>query len=531
MKFSLKKIMFLCAFLGSIQVAITQIVICPIIPQPQKSQKQNTIFKINATTKIVCDDEFQLQAQYLQNELLRYKNIAAPIKNSVTGIGFIVLKKNKKIVNDSESYSIKMNGEKVEILASSSVGIFNGITSFIQLVRLSDTKNFDTQVDCWNIEDAPQYSWRGLMLDESRHFFGKNKVKMILDWMATYKMNHFHWHLTDGSGWRIEIKQYPKLALVGGIGNYTDPCSPAMYYTQDDIKEIVQYAAERFIVVIPEIEMPGHATAANRAYPEYSGGGSAKYPDFTYNPGKEAVYSCLTNILKEVDVLFPSQMIHIGGDEVHYGNEKWATDSLVRTLMEKEKLPDLKSVETYFFKRMADSVTNMGNKVLAWDEVADSDLSPSNTIVFYWRDDKPEQLQKALDKGFSVVLSPRHPMYFDYVQDTTLVYGPSPKSLKNNTVEDVYNFTKNSIPVVYSASSKVLGIQANLWTESVVTEQQLDFMLFPRLAALSEAAWSNLPKDFELFKVRLKKHFDLYKAESVYYFDVFDKKNTAEPVP
>src|SRR5687768_17077897 len=156
------------------------------------------------------------------------------------------------------------------------------------------------------------------MLDESRHFFGKETVKMLLDQMALYKLNKFHWHLTDAPGWRIEIKQYPRLTLVGGIGNSTDSLAPASYYTQDEIAEIVAYASARQITVIPEIDIPGHATAANGAYPEFSGGGTAKYPEFTFNPGKEGTYQYLTNILREVNVLFPAGIIHIGGDEVSF---------------------------------------------------------------------------------------------------------------------------------------------------------------------------------------------------------------------
>ena len=523
-------ILFLCFFYSFVYSTVVGTDLCPIIPLPDYCQKQDMTFGLNSNTIIICDSLFQSQAYFFQKELLLHKKIAISLKNSASSSTAILLKYYKIYNISPESYSIKMSRNVVEIRAGSNVGMFNGITSFLQLVRQTEVKDFVVKVHCWNIEDAPRYSWRGLMLDESRHFFGKKKVKQILDWMAFYKLNRFHWHLTDATAWRLEIKQYPKLALIGGIGDYTDSYSPALYYTQDDIKEIVQYASERFIVVVPEIDMPGHAAAANRAYPEYSGGGSKQYPDFTFNPGKDSVYQFLTNILKETDVLFPSQMIHIGGDEVHYGNEKWATDKYVKNLMKKEKIPDLKSLENYFFRRMADSVTNMGNKVLAWDEVADSELSPSNTIVFYWRDDKPEQLQKALDKGFSIVLSPRHPMYFDYVQDTLQTYGPDYKKFSYNSIEHIYNFTKETIPVIYPDSCNILGVQANLWTEGIITEQRLNYMLFPRIAALAETAWSNTPKDFEKFKERLKGHLNLYKEDEIYYSDPFNRELTGEPI-
>lgn len=502
---------------------------CPVIPLPNSAEKQDCKFVLSGNAVIVTDPQFDEQAYFLQKELLRYKGIAISINSKAASSNQIVLKFDKADSN-VDSYSIKMNQNTVEIKANNKEGIFNGMMTFMQLVRLSDTKD-SAMVECWNVKDTPRYAWRGFMLDESRHFFGKEKVEQILDWMATYKLNHFHWHLTDAAGWRLEIKQYPKLALIGGIGNYTDPFAPAKYYTQEDIKEIVRYASERFITIVPEIDMPGHASAANRAYPEFSGGGSAAYPDFTFNPGKDSVYKFLTNVLKEADALFPSQMIHIGGDEVHYGNEKWNTDKDVKNLMQKESLPDLKSVENYFFGRMAQSLFNMNNKVLAWDEVADSNLPTSNTIVFFWRDTKPEQLQKLLDKGFSIVLSPRHPFYLDYMQDTFQIYGPDWRHFSTNSIERIYNFSEKEFPVVFPKNPKILGVQANLWTERVLTEQRLDYMLFPRMAALAETAWIDSgTKNFDAFKQRLKSHLRLYKEDNIYYSDPFDRGLTGEPV-
>ncbi len=278
--------------------------------------------------------------------------------------------------------------------------------TFVQLARLSAKGKSGISVPCWRIQDQPAMGWRGFMLDESRHFFGKQTVKLLLDEMALYKLNRFHWHLTDEPGWRIEIKQYPRLATVGGIGNRTDTLAPAAYYTQEDVKEIIAYAAVRGITVIPEIDMPGHATAANKAYPEFSGGGTAKYPEFTFNPGKEGTYQYLTNILREVNDLFPAHMIHIGGDEVSFGSASWNTDPYVQSLMKKEKLNTLVDVEHYFLRRMTDSVIAMRSKLLGWDEVSAAGLPVNETVVFWWRQEKPGQLKIALDKGYKVVLCP-----------------------------------------------------------------------------------------------------------------------------
>ena len=277
--------------------------------------------------------------------------------------------------------------------------------------------------------------------------------------------------------------------------------------------------------------MPGHASAASKAYPEFSGGGSPTYPGYTFNPGKDSVYTYLTDILKEVDALFPSQVIHLGGDEVHYGNQDWNTNKDIQDLMKHEKMKNLKDVENYFFQRMADSLLLIHNKVAAWDEVADSQLSPEHTIVFFWRQNRPEQLQKSLDRKFNIVLCPRLPMYLDYAQDTLQVHGVDWRKFSCNSYQKVYSFSPQDIPVKYPKNCNILGIQANLWTERIETEDRLDYMLFPRIAALAENAWTKeMNKNINSFNIRLKKQFDLYKKDHIYYSDPFTPKETGEPV-
>ena len=277
--------------------------------------------------------------------------------------------------------------------------------------------------------------------------------------------------------------------------------------------------------------MPGHASAASKAYPEFSGGGSPKYPGYTFNPGKDSVYTYLTDILKEVDALFPSQVIHLGGDEVHYGNQDWNTNKDIQDLMKHEKMKNLKDVENYFFQRMADSLLLIHNKVAAWDEVADSQLSPEHTIVFFWRQNRPEQLQKSLDRKFNIVLCPRLPMYLDYAQDTLQVHGVDWRKFSCNSYQKVYSFSPQDIPVKYPKNCNILGIQANLWTERIETEDRLDYMLFPRMAALAENAWTKEKnKNINSFNIRLKKQFNLYKKDHIYYSDPFTPKETGEPV-
>lgn len=501
---------------------------CPIIPLPNQYAAVNRTFILgNQTSVIVRDEAFRESAYFLENEILRYTGIS--VSKQPNAFSSIVLQRSKKSADFSKgSYWLEMNNKQITISAADDVGVFNGIVSLLQLVMESPKEHNSISVKCWNIKDYPAYAWRGLMLDESRHFFGKHVVKKILDQMALLKLNRFHWHLTDQPGWRIQIKKYPWLTLIGGIGNYSDSLAPAAYYTQEDIREIIAYANERHITVIPEIDMPGHATAANRAYQSFSGGGSGKFANFTFNPGKEGTYQYLTDILREVSILFPSGWIHLGGDEVSFGSKSWATDTSAQTLMHNENLKDLSAVEHYFFRRMTDSALKLFRKVLAWDEVADASLPPDSIIIFWWRQDKPEQLKKALEKSYDVVLCPRIPLYFDFVQDSTHKQG---RRWGNDfsSLEKVYNFSDS----LYSGMSKwkdqVLGIQANLWTETVASKRRLEFLLFPRIAALAEAAWTKENnRDYQDFLSRLKPHLLQYKNEGIYYFNPFSPAKTPE---
>lgn len=509
---------------------------CPIIPAPQYSQKVASQFQLSSKTRVFFNKELSSEAFFLQHELLKNVGVSVTLCDDHNNIDaaetkiILELSQNGQDYNSDEAFSMTMSEDQVRIVARENKGIFYGLISFMHLTRLSLNENNMILVDCWNMKDQPRFEWRGFMLDESRHFFGKEKVKQLLDWMALYKLNKFHWHLTDSQGWRIEIKQYPKLTVVGGIGNFYNPYAEAQFYTQEEIKEIVRYAKERFIEIIPEIDMPGHASAANRAYPEYSGGGSKAYPDFTFNPGKEEVYAYLTNILREVDALFPSQMIHLGGDEVRYGNNMWGSNEDIQNLMKREGLEELVEVEHYFFERMSDSLFNMNNKLIAWDEVADINTDPEKTIVYFWRQNRLEQLQKSLDKGYPIVMCPRLPMYLDYAQDSLQVHGVAWERFGVNSYDKIYNYTPFNYDVNYPEGSRILGIQANIWTERVITENRLDYLVFPRIAALAESAWTEeANKNLDDFNRRLKKQFELYKEDKVYYYDPFNPRNTGEP--
>ncbi len=502
-----------------------------IIPMPNKLMQKEGSFLLNQNTIIVADLKIQKLGWYLNNELLKLSKLSLTRFDQSNRPGiYLMIDPPRKSKNSEEAYTLEVNSDKVIIRSTTENGLFNGITSFLQLVSTAKKEKKSFFIPEVSIVDEPAFAWRGIMLDESRHFYGKEKVKSILDWMAFYKLNRFHWHLTDEPAWRLEIKKYPRLTLVGGIGNNLNPNAPAQYYTQEDIKEIVSYAADRFITVIPEVDMPGHATAANMAYPEYSGGGSKAHPEFTFNPGKEGTYKYLADIVKETNVLFPSGLIHLGGDEVSYGNEKWKSDTAINRLKQQENLPDDKAVERYFMKRMADSVYQMNAKVLVWDEMADAGLPVNETIIFWWRHDQLNQLKTALNNKYQTVLCPRLPLYFDFVQDSTHQYGRKWSKLYN-PIQQVYDFDPLKLVENPEQIHQILGIQANLWTETVPTTQRLDYLLFPRIAALAEAAWTNSAnKNGDRFMKSVKSHLPLYKQAGLYYYDPFIPLLHPEPV-
>ncbi|WP_316831766.1 beta-N-acetylhexosaminidase [Pedobacter aquatilis] len=500
-----------------------------IMPMPKHLVLGTSTFTLNAQATIFTPNENLIdQVNYLRQGLFDLKKINFIQRGSQKASIILALDKKAESKNP-EAYKLSIKPQQILITAQTPNGVFNGIQSLLQLVK-ANANNENTKLQVQEINDEPLYHWRGLMLDESRHFFGINKIKQLIDWMALYKLNRLHWHLTDEPAWRIEIKKYPKLTLVGGIGSFTDAFLPAQYYRQDQIKEIVSYAKARFIEVIPEIDMPGHATAANAAYPEYSGGGSKEHPEFTFNPGKPQTYQYLTDILKETQLLFPANILHIGGDEVSYGTDKWHTDTAILSLKKQMKLNTDQGVEKYFMRRMADSVFALNSKVSAWDEALSADLPVDKTIIFWWRHDKPDQLNQSLDKGYKTVLCPRLPFYFDFVQDSTHRYGRK-WDKKYNDILSVYHFDITKLVTNPNSLKNILGIQANLWTETAQSEQRLDYLLFPRIAALAERAWSNpRNKNDEDFLDRLKIHLPWYKKAGLNFYNPFNPPQTSEPV-
>ncbi len=512
-----RKLVFIITYL-LIQNVTAQIA---IIPQPLAFKMGQGELKLEGNFGVTGDAVFESSLHYLRKLMLGRFGIST--YTSLEKDAKMIVKLDSKLQH--EAYRLNIDRKGIAIYASDRSGIVNALASLEQVFTAAERKGNAFLLPVLNIEDKPQFGWRGFMLDESRHFFGKEKVKSLLDWMAFYKLNKFHWHLTDEPAWRLSIQKYPWLTQVGGIGNYLDPYAPVQYYSQADISEIITYAAERNIEVIPEIDMPGHATAANRAYPFLSGGGNEKHPDFTFHPAKNTTYTFLTDVLREVKTLFPSVYIHLGGDEVAFGSDAWDNDIKVQELKKTVGLKSNKEVEEYFIRRMADSVAGINGKIIVWDEMVDAKLAKDQTIMMWWRHDKPEQLNKILDKGYQVILTPRLPMYFDFVQQENHKYGR--KWGKGfNPLQDVFDFAGSQLDSLGKRKKQVLGIQANLWTETVTNVSRLDYLVFPRIAALAEAAWvPGTGRNFDEFAKKLKKHLPLYRDQGLYYFDPFKDSN------
>jgi len=434
-----------------------------------------------------------------------------------------------------EEYSITNKaGENLQIEGGKD-GVFYGLMSLAQLMFEAKSNPGITTPD---LRDMPAYSWRGMHLDVCRHFFPKEFIKKYIDLLAIHKMNTFHWHLTDDQGWRIEIKQYPLLTKIGSHRKETmveknfvpyvgDGKPVDGYYTQEEIKEIVSYAQDRHITIIPEIEMPGHALAALSAYPEYSCNKLPLEPmtkwgvsDDVFCSGESSI-RFLENILDEVMVLFPSTYIHIGGDEVP--KTRWKTCPTCQAVMKSNRLKNENELQSYFIKKIDAYVTSKGRSIIGWDEILEGGLAP-NAAVMSWRGEEGG-IAAAKQKHF-VVMSPGTHCYFDHYQGNK---NTEPLAIGGFTpIEKVYAYEPTPAILTSEQKNYILGAQANLWTEYISTAEHAEYMALPRMCALAEVLWTGEQKPgFEDFKNRLRTHFLLLDKLDVHYatslFDVTAK--------
>jgi len=476
-----------------------------IIPQPNSVKQGEGFFEITRKTSINVEDEAQQKNATLFFK--HFEKVAGWIPEiKINGVGDIHFKTKENLAK--EAYELKSTPESLTIFASSQEGFFYGLQTLRQLLPknfVADNLQADQRwaIPVVSIKDEPRFGWRGFMMDASRHFYGKETVKNLIDQIAALKMNIFHWHLTDDQGWRIEIKKYPKLTEVGAWRmNYNDhdenhnrwwgrpkqkPGDKPDYggfYTQEEIKEVIAYAAERNITIIPEIDVPGHSMAIIASYPEvachpgpYYVATGGVFKDNTLCPGKEVTYEFMENVLDEVINLFPSKYIHIGGDECN--KEAWKKDKDCQVKMKKEGLKNEKELQSYFIKRMEKIINDRGRIMIGWDEILEGGLAP-NAVVMTWRGEAGGI--KAAKDGHPIIMTPSKFCYLDLKQghtDHEPNFGYSQCLLSN-----AYNY--NPIPESLKDQAHLIkGVQANLWMESLPDFDKLTYMTYPRLFAVA----------------------------------------------
>lgn len=497
-----------------------------LIPQPAQLTLLSGTFTLSTETPIIGDAAMiGNESQYLREYLQQYYGIrlSATLLPSPSRLPYLSLRIAQDM--EKEAYRLDIQPTHIEIVGGSAAGVFYGIQTLIQWLPLPPQTTL--QLPCGKVTDAPRYAWRGMHLDVSRHFFPVSFIKKYIDLLASYKMNTFHWHLTDDQGWRIEIQQYPKLTSVGAwrkgsmIGHYNaqqfDTLRYGGFYTQNEIKEVVQYAQMRHVNIVPEIEMPGHSLAAIAAYPELSCTGKPAEVGKAWGVEEnvfcptEATFTFLENVLTEVIDLFPGKYIHIGGDEVP--KSAWNASPFCQELMKREKLADAHALQSYFIRRIEKFVNAKGRQIIGWDEILEGGLAP-NAAVMSWRG--TEGGIAAAKQGHYVVMSPGSHCYFDHYQGA-----PSTEPLAiggYTTVEKTYNYEPTPEGLTPTESDFIMGAQGNVWTEYIHTPQHVEYMAVPRMLALAEAVWS--PKnvrDYADFKQRLMAHFSLLDLKNVHY--------------
>lgn len=522
-----------------------------IVPIPVSHQFNYGSFSIKKTTAIELvtnNGDAKRVAEFLSNRLKTATGYAMPVKvvRKVSNTpGNIRLAFIKDLQLGDEGYRINVTPSTVSISANKAAGLFYGMQSFLQLLpkeverKKGLASNTTWTVPTISITDYPRFSWRGLMLDVSRHFFTKDEVKSFIDDMARYKYNLLHLHLTDDQGWRLEIKSLPELTKVGAWrpkreGMYAntsapDPNEPKTYggfYTHDDVRELVKYASDRFVNILPEIDVPGHSLAAIASYPHltctpgtYSVNAGEKFMEWPEGdhfyalldnnlcPAKEEVYGFLDKVFTEVAQLFPFQYVHMGGDEA--AKNFWEKNNLIKDLMQKESLKDMNEVQSYFVKRVEKIINAKGKKLIGWDEILEGGLAP-NAAVMSWRGMKGGI--DAAKAGHEVVMSPTDFVYLDYMQGDPIT---EPLIYASLRLKKTYDFN----PLPQGVDPKlILGGQGNLWTEQMTNMRTVQYMTWPRGLAIAESVWSlDGKKNWNNFVQRVEKQMERLDEAKVKY--------------
>lgn len=531
-------ILFLCiAQFGGVMLADNAKADYHIIPLPQTTNMVNRAsFTLNNSTKIIYPEGNPLlkrNADFLVEYIKRNTKLELTTATKGDKVNHnIILSLSKKIKGD-EAYLINVNSKRVLITGRTANGVFYGIQTLRKSLPIIQ-KSAPIEMPAVIISDAPRFSYRGMMLDVARHFYSVDFVKEYIDLLALHNMNVFHWHLTDDQGWRIEINKYPLLTKIGskrsstaiGRGNQLYdgiPCGG--FYTQEQAREIVRYAKERYITVIPEIDMPGHMLAALAAYPELGCTGGPYevrrcwgISDQILCAGNENVYHFLQDILNEIMNIFPSKYIHIGGDEVPKTIWKQCPrcQAKIKALgITEEKNDNAENkLQGYFMSRIEKYLNSKGRRIIGWDEVLDGDVQQSATIMS-WRGMSGGL--KASKLGHDVIMTPNSYAYFDYYQ-TDKTWSEPLLIGGNVPLDKVYNFEPLPDSLPQEAKVHIFGVQANLWTEYIAYPSLVEYQILPRMSAISEVQWTpSSKKNFEDFKMRLKQFERIYELYGLTY--------------
>lgn len=500
-----------------------------IIPMPQSLTQNEGKFILTSSTRIgATSPEAKTVAEYFASKM----SASTGYDIKVADAGQITLTIDPAMDTNEEGYTLEVTPEKVDIKGKTAQGVFYGMQSFMQLLPAEienpgKTSGIEWSAQAVTVADQPRFQYRGVMIDACRHFISVEDIKKQLDVMALFKINRMHWHLTDDQGWRIEIKKYPKLTEIGAKRTEGEGYEYSGFYTQEDIKEVVKYAADRFITIVPEIELPGHELSAIAAYPELSCKGEPTTPriiwgveDIVMCAGKEEPFEFMANVIEEVAALFPGEYFHIGGDECP--KTSWKSCPLCQKRIKDEKLFADKNhtaeekLQSYFVTRMEKVVEKCGKKMIGWDEILEGGLAPSATVMS-WRGEEGG-IASAL-MGHDAIMTPgSEGMYLDFYEGD---YKIEPAAICcYSSLEQVYGY--NPVPdtlVTLNKDKHILGVQANVWAEYLYNTDIREYRTYPRAIALAEIAWTNLDrKDYKDFERRINNACVRLDAHDINYY-------------
>lgn len=498
----------------------------PLIPQPNSIEIGKGFFKLNKSVSIQAVAELQKEAAWLQKTIHKKLNIEVGIGEKGNKRSVISM----SIISDTiaEAYTLQIDSKRITITGSDPAGVFYAIQTLTQLFPSEPTEQIE--IPALTISDSPRFSWRGMHLDCSRHFFTVEEVKKYIDMLAMYKINIFHWHLTDDQGWRMEVPSHPLLTQISSQRKETvigqpwnnagyDSIPHGGYYTTQNMVDVVAYAAERHITIIPEIEMPGHAMAALAAYPNLSCTGKKIETATTWGvfedvfcAGNEDVFKLLEDVLTEVIKVFPDEYIHIGGDECPKAH--WEKCPKCQKRMKEHNLKNEHELQSYFITRIEKFVNNKGRKIIGWDEILDGGLAP-NAAVMSWQGTKGGI--KTAKSSHYAVMTPTSPCYLDYYQHKPVENEPLAIG-GYNPLDSVYALNPIPSELTQEEAKWILGVQCNLWTEYIKTYSHVEYMAMPRMMALAEVAWTQpQSKNYDNFINRLKIHAKLLDKLEINY--------------